>query len=483
MFHSHFSIKKTLIDSKIQIKDCSIVGDTIILNEISNDCTFINNQQNSEPSSYDSRDNNINGSHFDSHNNGHDNNSSQRSKSIPLKAVTKIEAGDDHFTLQLSTGKSLSFYNDNIKILVDWIFAIRTKLNGLESSSKSLTINDFNIIAEIGRGRYSTIKLVEKKDDHKQYAMKIVEKSFLVNHGSIQHALAERNIMRRVSNHPFIVTLDYAFQSPTTFYFVMEYVKGGDLFRHMKNSPRLRFEEIQLYVAEIALAIHHLHSFGIVYRDLKPENILLTEDGHIKLIDFNLSKELNGEESTSTFCGTVEYLAPEIVNKEKYGKAVDWWSLGVMIFEMVFNRTPFACQNPNRTLAKIATGRVMIPDCRNYELVRLIDGLLRKDPKKRFCFKDIVTHPFFHPLDFNDVYKKKYTPLNKPTLISLSNSVDINLCDLCDEDTQELSASSISDHSIDEMMTTSLSCDLIYVPDFTLDNSICSLPKSESTYI
>lgn len=295
---------------------------------------------------------------------------------------------------------------------------------------------------------------MENKDTHKQYAMKIVNKSFLSCQNKISTALTERNILERV-NHPFIISLDYAFQSSTAFYFCMEFMKFGDLFTHMQNSRRLKFEEIKLYVAEIAIAIHYLHGLNIVYRDLKPENIMLTEDGHIKLIDFNLSKELSQDEpSTHSFVGTNEYLAPEIVLKESYGKEVDWWSLGILIFEMVFNRTPFQSQNQSRTLSKIANGRVMIPDCGNYDLVNLLDGLLKKDPKKRFCFKDIRNHPFFHPLDFDDVLKKKYKPLNVPKPITI-NKFESDFDD-------ESDTCIIRDYS-------SIDDGLIYIPDFYLD--------------
>lgn len=333
----------------------------------------------------------------------------------------------------------------------EWIFNIQSNIG---ENSTHLTEKSFNYLGEIARGKYSIVKLVENKETHKQYAMKIVNKSFLSCQNKIGTALTERNILERV-NHPFIISLDYAFQSATAFYFCMEFMKFGDLFTYMQNSPRLRFEEIKLYVAEIAIAIHYLHSLNIAYRDLKPENIMLTEDGHIKLIDFNLSKELIQEQqSTHSFCGTSEYLAPEIVLKEDYGKEVDWWSLGILIFEMVFNRTPFQSQNQSRTLTKIANGRVMIPDCGNIDLVNLIDGLLRKDPKKRFCFKDIRNHPFFHPLDFDDVLKQKYKPLNKPKPITVKQTDE--LLDTESDDCIIRDYSSIDDG-------------LIYIPDFYLD--------------
>ena len=372
----------------------------------------------------------------------------KKERFINLSSIHKITNTNKSFTIYYDNGKEISFYDQEFNVINEWLNAIHINIS---SNSSQITEKSFNIIAEISRSKYSVIKLVENKSTHKQYAMKIINKSLLSAQNKIHTAMTERNILMQV-NHPFIVNLYYSFQNTTNFYFVMEYMKSGDLFNCIKNSRRLRLEDIKLYVAEIALAIHYLHSLNIVYRDLKPENIMLTEDGHIKLIDFNLSKELTQKELfCHSFSGTIEYLAPEIVQKEKYGKEVDWWSLGILIFEMVFNRTPFKTRSQEKTLSKIAAAKFMIPDCGNIDLVNLIDGLLRKDPKKRFCYKDVMSHPFFHPLDFTDVLKKKYKPLNLPKQISITKA------------SQDL------DHTQD--LSSSIDQELIYIPDFYFDRS------------
>ena len=377
----------------------------------------------------------------------------KKSREISLSCIRKIEsASPTSIVLRLHSGDSLTFEGS-----CDEIAGFANKLNHLFPRTTMVTAADFSIVSEIGRGRYSVIELARENRTQKEYAIKVVDKSFLIENGKPEAALIERNILERINRkkHPFIVNLDYAFQDEDSFFLCMEYVKGGDLFRHMKIHRRLSIDEIRLFVAEIAIAIHFLHGFGIVYRDLKPENVMLDEEGHIKLIDFNLSKQLRADqESTGTFCGTVEYLAPEIVNKQPYGKPVDWWSLGIMIFEMVCNRTPFGCQNQSRTLQKISDCRFGIPDSCDYNLCNLIDGLLRKDPAKRFCYKDIVNHPFFHPLDFTDVYKKKYTPLRKPKLISL--------------DSQNVEPKPLSSIYDEKRINGT---DILNIPDFYLDNS------------
>lgn len=385
----------------------------------------------------------------------------QKEKIIPTSIIKAVQQGEDFFKILYKTDKELMFLCDTPTLLMEWVFQLKTMIQGTQSQ---VSERSFRYISDIGQGRYSVVKLVEKIDTRQKYAMKIINKSFLLQQDKMLSAITERNVLSQ-TYHPFIINVDYAFQSPTAFYFCMEYMKGGDLFNYMKRHPNLKFDEIRLLAAEIAIAIHYLHTQKIIYRDLKPENILLTDDGHIKLIDFNLSKQLTSE-TTQSFCGTIDYLAPEIAMKKPYGKSVDWWSFGILLFEMTFHRTPFHTQNQARTLSKIASANFMIPNCADDDLVSLIEGLLRKDQDKRFCFKDIVNHPFFHSLDFDDVQKMRYHPLNMVqqrqqfSVIQTSSSDFIDMID-------------------DSLPTTS---EYLYVPDFDIDNtaSINSCIKDDS---
>ena len=192
-------------------------------------------------------------------------------------------------------------------------------------------VQDFEMIKMIGKGSFGEVMLVRKKDTKTLYAMKILDKKNIIRRNQVEHTITERRVLGR-TKHPFIVTLHFAFQTGKKLYFVLDYCSGGELFFHLGRCGRLRESLACFYSAEITLALSHLHSVGIVYRDLKPENILLDKDGHVKLADFGLSKEgiPNGVSGTGSFCGTAEYLAPEILNRAGHGTGVDWWALGMV---------------------------------------------------------------------------------------------------------------------------------------------------------
>jgi len=195
---------------------------------------------------------------------------------------------------------------------------------------------------------FGKVVLVVKKagrDASNLYAMKILHKENVVNKKQVEHTLTERSVLGKM-NHPFIVKLHYAFQTDKKLHFVLDYCAGGELFFHLGKAGRFTEEQGRFYAAEMTLALGHLHSHGVVYRDLKPENILFEATGHLKLADFGLSKE--GVESTQgshSFCGTPEYLAPEVLNRTGHGTAVDWWSLGALLYEMLTGLPPWFSQD------------------------------------------------------------------------------------------------------------------------------------------
>jgi serum/glucocorticoid-regulated kinase 2 len=200
----------------------------------------------------------------------------------------------------------------------------------------NVSVEDFDFIKVIGKGYFGKVSQVKYKEDNNIFALKTLKKNKLKEAKQIQHTKTERKILEFV-NHPFIVSLKFAFQSDTKLYLVMDYYNGGELFYHLRKNKRFNEEQAKFYLAQIILAIEFLHKNKVIYRDIKPENIILDNKGYIKLTDFGLAKEdVSDEVGTQTFCGTPEYLAPEIIRGDKYGKSVDIWCMGILLYEMLF---------------------------------------------------------------------------------------------------------------------------------------------------
>jgi serine/threonine protein kinase len=284
--------------------------------------------------------------------------------------------------------------------MMEWIISLRAAT----FKYTSLTMDSFTILSVIGRGSFGKVMLCENKSTKQLFAIKSVHKDRLIRSQKVHTILFERSILGKMS-HPFIVSLCFAFQTPTKFYLGLEYLPGGELFHHFRDKSRLDMDAVRHYVAMIALALDYLHSQGVVYRDLKPENVLLDADGYIKLTDFGLSKEIDG--ATGTFCGTAEYLAPEVVRREPYGCRIDWWALGILTYELVFGATPFRHPNRSRMFTLIQSRDVVFPDDADGCIVRLIRGLLAKDPRNRFAFEQVREEPFFEGVSFQDLLEKK----------------------------------------------------------------------------
>jgi serine/threonine protein kinase len=265
-------------------------------------------------------------------------------------------------------------------------------------------MDDFNIISVIGRGSYGKVMLCENKETKGLFAIKTVHKDRLLRSQKVHTVIFERNILGKLS-HPFIVSLCFAFQTPEKFYLGLEYLPGGELFHHFKDKSKLDMEAVRYYIAEIALALDYLHVNGVIYRDLKPENVLLGADGYLKLTDFGLSKEIASQ--TGTFCGTPEYLAPEVIRRDPYGFPVDWWALGILSYELIFGVTPFFHRNRSRMFGEIEHRDPTFPENADPNVVRLIRGLLSKEPGQRFGFDQLRAEPFFSRVSFEDVLEKK----------------------------------------------------------------------------
>jgi len=273
-------------------------------------------------------------------------------------------------------------------------------------------VDDFESLAVIGKGGFGKVLKVRKKGTDKIYAMKIMNKANIVKPKQVQSLLSEKNIM--LNDCPYLIHLHYSFQDAEKVYLVMDLITGGDLGYHLNHKVKFGEKAIKTVVAELVLALEHLHNCGIIYRDLKPENVLMDEEGHAVLTDFGLSKQLGDEEDrTATVCGTPVYLAPEVVKGQRYGKSVDWWSLGVVIYEMISGDNPFYADDFREIIKLIKDNYIPYPkDTFSPEATTLLTGLLQRDPEKRLgCGPDgadeIKAQEWFKGIDWTALEVKK----------------------------------------------------------------------------
>ena len=328
---------------------------------------------------------------------------------LPITSTTVIQLIDHKHThylrIDLPEGKALKLKGSDNDVIAGWLLALRSAT----FHNNILSMDSFQILSVLGRGYFGKVMLVSQKDTGELFAIKTVHKMRLLQSQKVHTILAERNIMRR-TEHPFIVKLLFAFQSATKFYLGLEYIPGGELLGLMKRQPVMPMSQVRLYVAELALALNHLHSIGICYRDLKPENILIGTDGHLKLTDFGLAKDISKLGTTHTFCGTAEFMAPEMVEKKPYSFTVDWWSLGVLTYELLFGRNPFYDENRSKMFTKISVAPPVFPPSTDPNVVDFVTSLLKKNPAERANFEKLQGHPFWGDLTFEDVLEKKITP-------------------------------------------------------------------------
>lgn len=264
----------------------------------------------------------------------------------------------------------------------------------------------FDLLKVLGQGSFGKVFLVRKKtgpDAGQLYAMKVLRKASLKVRDRVRTKM-ERDILVEV-NHPFIVKLHYAFQTEGKLYLILDFLRGGDVFTRLSKEVLFTEEDVKFYLAELALALDHLHRLGIVYRDLKPENILLDEIGHIKLTDFGLSKEsVDQEKKAYSFCGTVEYMAPEVVNRRGHSQSADWWSYGVLMFEMLTGTLPFQGKDRNETMNMILKAKLGMPQFLSAEAQSLLRMLFKRNPANRLGsegVEEVKRHAFFASIDWN----------------------------------------------------------------------------------
>jgi len=289
-------------------------------------------------------------------------------------------------------------------------------------------LDSFRLIRVIGKGSFGKVFLVKERNTHSVYALKVLKKDNIMKRNQVEHTKTERNVLGYVK-HPFIVGMNMAFQSSTKLFFVLDYCAGGELFFHLQKIGKFVESTARFYTAEIVLAISYVHSLGIIYRDLKPENVLLDAQGHIRLTDFGLSKEgvTSSSSGASSFCGTPEYLSPEILDRKGHGFAVDWWSLGALLYEMLTTLPPFYSENREELFRNIRSGVLKYPRTLSPAACSLLKGLLTKDPKIRLGSgptdaEEIKSHEFFREIDWQKLKARDVKPPWKPQIKNLHDT-------------------------------------------------------------
>ncbi|KAG0095166.1 Serine/threonine kinase [Podila epicladia] len=315
-------------------------------------------------------------------------------------------------------------------------------------------LTDFHFLAVLGKGNFGKVMLAEDKKAGELFAIKVLKKESIVKQDEIESARSEKRIYQVANKerHPFLTTLHSCFQTDTRLYFVMEYVRGGDLMMHIQKDKRFGDHRAKFYGCQVLLALQYFHQNNIVYRDLKLDNILLTTDGHIKIADYGLCKEnMTFGATTRTICGTPEFMAPEILEEQPYDRAVDWWAFGVLMYEMLLGRAPFSGEEEEDIYDSILEDEPIYPPGFGRHEQALLQSLLVKVPSLRLGAgpsdaEEIMAHAYFRNVNFDDVYHKRIRP---PFLPKISSDRDVSNFD--SEFTSEAPGETPTDYRLDNV--------------------------------
>ncbi|KAI8927990.1 hypothetical protein BC831DRAFT_450572 [Entophlyctis helioformis] len=298
-------------------------------------------------------------------------------------------------------------------------------MHPFKGAHKGVGLDDFNFLAVLGKGNFGKVMLAEEKYTKRHYAIKVLKKEFIIENDEVESTKAEKRVFLTANKarHPFLVNLHSSFQTESRIYFVMEFVAGGDLMWHIQQQ---QFSErrARYYAGQVLLALEYFHQNNVVYRDLKLDNILLTPEGHIKIADYGLCKEnmMHGA-TTTTFCGTPEFMAPEILSERPYTRAVDWWAFGVLVYEMLLGQSPFKGDDEEEIFEAIMQQEIVYPPTLPRDAVNLLQKLLTKDPARRLGggkndAMDVKQHPFFAGVDWDAMLRLEIPPPFRPTVKS-----------------------------------------------------------------
>ncbi|CCE64083.1 hypothetical protein TPHA_0G02480 [Tetrapisispora phaffii CBS 4417] len=352
--------------------------------------------------------------------------------------------------LKIDSAANLRLYSHYWLTLDDDMGKLNITIDYKPTKYKKLSIDDFDLLKVIGKGSFGKVMQVRKKDTQKIYALKAIKKAYIISKSEVTHTLAEKTVLSRIIC-PFIVPLKFSFQSPEKLYLVLAFINGGELFYHLQKEGRFDLSRSRFYTAELLCALETLHKYSIIYRDLKPENILLDYQGHIALCDFGLSKlNMKDKDKTDTFCGTPEYLAPELLLGQGYTNVVDWWTLGVLLYEMLTGLPPYYDEDVPKMYKKILKEPLRFPEGFDSDAKSLLIGLLSRDPKRRLGYNspdEIKNHPFFNNLSWNRLWLKAYIPPFKPSVSSLIDTSNFD---------QEFTKEKPVDSVVDEFLSNSV---------------------------
>uniref|UniRef100_A0A8C1SWE1 Protein kinase C n=1 Tax=Cyprinus carpio TaxID=7962 RepID=A0A8C1SWE1_CYPCA len=303
---------------------------------------------------------------------------------------------------------------------------IQPTLEEPEEDTVKVGLEDFSFLQVLGKGSFGKVMLARLKSDHRVFAVKMLKKDVILQEDDVEATMIEKRVLTLAHQHPFLTQLYYCFQTAERLFFVMEFVNGGDLMFHIQKCRRFDEPRARFYAAEIISALMFLHSKGIIYRDLKLDNILLDRDGHCKLADFGMCKEdIREGKLTSTFCGTPDYIAPEIILEEPYGVSVDWWALGVLVYEMLSGHAPFEAETEDELFECILKDEIIYSSWLSNEAEDILRGV---NPSCRLGCMDrdggeeaITAHSFFTGLDWEKLNRREITPPFTPRIDSIED--------------------------------------------------------------
>ena len=291
------------------------------------------------------------------------------------------------------------------------------------SKVKLIKLSDYEIGETLGTGSFGRVRISKNKKTNEYVAMKIMKKVEILKSKQADHIANEIKILSMI-DHPFVIKFDGFTQDDKYLYLALELINGGELFTYLRGVGRFPVDQARVYIAQIVSIFEYLHSKNIIYRDLKPENILIHKSGYLKLTDFGFAKIVEGR--TYTLCGTPEYLAPEIILNKGHGKPVDWWTCGILLYEMIAGIDPFSDDDPMMVYQKILKGKIKFPSGFDSNAKSLVKHLLESDLTKRYGnlkggVKDIKGHRFFKELNWEKLINMELTPPYIPKVKSASD--------------------------------------------------------------